>query len=309
MREIRTMSCSLCNGTGWKHVDHDGRTAVTRCDCWRATLADKLLEDARIPRRYQHCDLDHFVTYGNESLEQAVKQARWLVANYFQTTRGLFLLGQPGVGKTHLAVAVLKGIVQQHRVHGLFYDLSQLLRVIRSTYNPAVRTSESDVLVPVMTADLLVLDDLGREKTSEWVEETLNLIVNTRYNERRLTLFTSNYDIIDDADPDSLQARVGYRMYSRLHEMCELVHLSGADYRELPLNGGVDDLHALWKLRKRPRGRPAPAPAATKRPAAEDRGRDLPSRSTSQARARLSPEPPGVSIDLKWAGGKIETKK
>jgi DNA replication protein DnaC len=286
------MSCPLCHGTGWKHVERDGRSAVTRCDCWHATLADKLLQDANVPRRYQHCDLDHFVTYGNESLEQAVKQARRLVANYFETTRGMFLLGQPGVGKTHLAVAVLKGIIQTHRVHGLFYDLSQLLRVIRSTYNPAVKTSESEVLQPVMRADLLVLDDLGREKTSEWVEETLNLIVNTRYNERRLTLFTSNYDISDDVtDPDSLQVRVGFRMYSRLHEMCEFLHLNGADYRELPVNGGVDDLQALWKLRKRPRAAAAP-PAK------------LPSRSSSQARARLSPE----SIDLKWAGGKIESK-
>jgi DNA replication protein DnaC len=301
------MSCSLCNGTGWKLVERDGRSAVTRCDCWRATLSDKLLQEAQIPRRYQHCDLEHFVTYGNESLEQAVKQARWIVANYFQTTRGLFLLGQPGVGKTHLAVAVLKGIITQHRVHGLFYDLSQLLRVIRSTYNPAVRTSESEVLQPVMQADLLVLDDLGREKTSEWVEETLNLIVNTRYNERRLTLFTSNYDISNDlTDPDSLQVRVGARMYSRLHEMCEFLHLSGADYRELPLNGGVDDLHTLWKMRKRPRA--GSSTPAGKRSAPEDRGRDLPSRSTSQARARLSPESPGSgSIDLKWAGGKIET--
>src|SRR5262249_59105120 len=106
-------------------------------------------------------------TYGNESLEQAAKQARWIVANYFQTTRGLFLLGQPGVGKTHLAVAVLKGIISQHRVHGLFYDLSQLLRVIRSTYNPAVRTSASDGLLPGMQADLIVLDHLGRQQTSE----------------------------------------------------------------------------------------------------------------------------------------------
>jgi DNA replication protein DnaC len=296
------MSCPLCNGSGWKHVERDGRTAVTRCDCWRATLAEKLLLEAQFPRRYLHCDLEHFVTYSNESLEQAVKQARWIVANYFQTTRGLFLLGAPGVGKTHLAVAVLKGIITQHRVHGLFYDLSQLLRLIRSTYNPAVRTSESDVLLPVMKADLLVLDDLGREKPSEWVEETLNLIVNTRYNERRLTLFTSNYDISNDlTDPDSLQVRVGARMYSRLHEMCEFLHLNGADYRELPVNGGVDDLHALWKLRKRPRS----AATASRRPAAEERGRDLPSRSTSQARARLSSE----SLELKWAGGKIETKK
>jgi hypothetical protein len=77
---------------------------------------------------------------------------------------------------------------------GLFYDTRDLLRVIRSTYNPLVRTAEMDILRPVMDADLLVLDDLGAEKTSEWVEETMNLIVNTRYNERRHTIFTSNYE-------------------------------------------------------------------------------------------------------------------
>ena len=85
----------------------------------------------------------------------------------------------------------------------IFYDTRDLLRVIRSTYDPVVRTTEIEVLRPVMTADLLVLDDLGAEKTTEWVEETLNLIVNTRYNERRVTIFTSNYpDIPDETDTE-----------------------------------------------------------------------------------------------------------
>ena len=84
---------------------------------------------------------------------------------------------------------------------GLFYDVRDLLRVIRSTYNPVVRTAEMDILRPVMEAELLVLDDLGAEKPSEWVEETMNLIVNTRYNERRPTIFTTNYeDLPDEAD-------------------------------------------------------------------------------------------------------------
>ena len=83
-----------------------------------------------------------------------------------------------------------------------------------------------------MQAELLVLDDLGAEKTSEWVEETLNLIVNTRYNERRVTIFTSNYpDTPDEEDPNTLLCRVGTRMRSRLHEMCEFLVL---DARRLP---------------------------------------------------------------------------
>ena len=118
-----------------------------------------------------------------------------------------------------------------------------------------------------MNADLLVLDDLGAEKTSEWVEETMNLIVNTRYNERRLTIFTSNYlDIPDDTDPNSLLFRIGHRMRSRLHEMCEFVEMDGADYRELPAERrrrrpghDVEERRKTLPHRARP---PGPRPAA-----------------------------------------------
>ena len=144
----------------------------------------------------------------NESLERAVAQARQVAERFPVVSKGLLLEGQPGVGKTHLAVAVLKQVVQATGARGLFYDTRDLLRVIRSTYDPSTRTTELQVLQPVMRADLLVLDDLGAEKTSEWVEETMNLIVNTRYNEKRLTIFTSNYlDIPDVEDPNSLLCR------------------------------------------------------------------------------------------------------
>ena len=89
--------------------------------------------------------------------------------------QGLFLDGPPGIGKTHLAVAVLKQVIRTTGARGIFYDTRDLLRVIRSTYNPVTKTAEMDMLRPVMKADLLVLDDLGAEKTSEWVEETMNL--------------------------------------------------------------------------------------------------------------------------------------
>src|SRR5690606_34042284 len=130
-------------------------------------------------------------------------------------------------------------LVAARGAHGVFFDTRDLLRLIRSTYDPVVRTTELDVLRPVMEADVLVLDDLGAEKTSEWVDETLNLIVNTRYNQKRLTLFTSNFvDDLDASVPDSLVFRIGIRMRSRLHEMCDFLDLDGAGYRELPVNGG-----------------------------------------------------------------------
>ena len=278
------MPCPLCDDTGWKPIDDHGVRRVVRCDCWRERIVHDRLGDANIPKRYLHCTFENFTAY-NESLEQAVAKARH-VADSFPVSRGLLFEGQPGVGKTHLAVAVLKQVIETAGVRGLFYDTRDLLRIIRSTYDPSIRTTELEVLRPVMTADLLVLDDLGAEKTSEWVEETMNLIVNTRYNERRLTVFTSNYQDFPEelAEPNSLIFRIGHRMRSRLHEMCEFLQMDGADYRELPVNGGVDDLMTLWKRRKKA---------------------ELPNRAGRQARAHLrEPAARDGRTDLKWPGGR-----
>jgi DNA replication protein DnaC len=281
------MPCAQCDDTGWRSVedDHTGVRRVVRCECWRDRLGQTRLADARLPRRYQHCTLENFTAY-NESLQRAINQARRMADAFPAIDRGLFFEGQPGVGKTHLAVAILKRVIEGAGARGLFYDTRDLLRVIRSTYDPSIRTTELEILQPVMRADLLVLDDLGAEKTSEWVEETMNLIVNTRYSEKRATIFTSNYeDIPDDADPNSLLFRIGYRMRSRLHEMCEFIILDGADYREMPSNGGVDDLVTMWKMRKKG---PLPSPRGAGR----------------QARAQLKEPVRDSRADLKWPGGR-----
>lgn len=206
--------------------------------------------------------------------------------------KGLLFVGRPGVGKTHLAIGCLKLIIQRTGARGLFFDTRELLRKLRETYDPVVQATEASVLQPVLESELLVLDDLGAEKTSEWVEETLNLVVNTRYNQRRPTLFTTNYPIKAIADgkhAETLIERVGFRMQSRLYEMCDLLELDGPDYRELGPNPSVESLTRLQKQG-----------SATHRVLPSPGGR-------SQARARLRRGE--TAPEIKWPGGRAGTDR
>ena len=274
------MACAICDDTGWKTIEVDGVERVTRCDCTGEKAAAQRLRQTRLPPRYQKCSLDNFVTYQNEELLRAVTSARRFAAAFPVAQKGLMLIGPPGIGKTHIAVSVLRDVVQRTGASGLYYDTRALLKDIRNTYNPVTHTAEMDVIRPVMEAELLVLDDLGAERLTDWVEETMSLIVNTRYNERRATIFTSNYEDIPD-DVNSLLVRVGFRLHSRLREMCEFLEYDGADYRNLPPNAGAEDLFMQWKAQPR---------------------RKLPARTQGQARAQL--RAPREKVDLKWSGGR-----
>jgi len=279
------MACDVCEGTGWKAVEQDGVRRMERCDCWREEFIRRRLAQAGIPRQYEHCDLSNFIIYPNEKLLRAVAGVKKFAEAFPVVDKGLFLIGPPGIGKSHLAVAAMKEAVLRTGARSLFYPVPELLKLIRSTYDRVARMAEMDVLKPVLEADLLVLDDLGAEKTSEWVDETLNLVVNTRYNERRPTIFTSNYEDEEQSERgDTLVERVGGRVYSRLHEMCEFLEFGGVDYRRFaPPNATSDDLASLWQQQQMKRKSGLPRPH-------------------SQARAQLK-----GSADLKWPGGRAGT--
>jgi DNA replication protein DnaC len=279
------VTCPICDDTGWKTIDVDGVARVSRCECVRDKATERRASEARIPPRYQRCTLDNFVTYQNEELLRAVSTARRFAEAFPVVQKGLMLIGPPGIGKTHIAVAVLRDVIRRTGARGLYYDTRALLRDIRTTYNPQLQLAEMDVIRPVMDAEILVLDDLGAERLTDWVEETMSMIVNTRYNERRPTIFTSNYeDIPDEGELNSLLVRVGFRLHSRLREMCEFLEYDGPDYRGLPPNAGADDLYNLWKAQPR---------------------RKLPVKTTGQARAQLrGPKVHTDKVDLKWSGGR-----
>lgn len=283
--------CPDCRGTGWSMRTVDGTRRAERCGCWRVGVAEQMLARARIPARYARCDFSTFVTYDNEKLQRAFRKAGEFAATFPAVDKGLLFIGPSGIGKTHIAVSVLREVVLKG-IRGVYYDTRTLLSTIRSTYNPVTRASEAEVLDEVMGAELLVLDDLGAERLTDWLEETMHLVVNTRYNERRPTLFTTNYEDVSEQEMDSLCVRVGYRLLSRLREMCEFLEYDGPDYREFDHPPTAESLFQRWKIRPSRDGGPSPSPA----------GR-LPKRTSTRARARI----PEGQLDLGWAGGKAGT--
>ena len=235
--------CPICGGSGWKDVGSGHDRRVTRCDCLLRTQAKHLLQAAEIPARYRDCDFSTYQTNGTDGLAATKLKIQSWASQYPLDRSGLLLIGPSGVGKTHLAVAALKELTGKG-LHCLFCDYRELLKQIQNSYNPSVQTTELDLLRPVFETDIVLLDDLGAVKPSEWVWDTVSIILNTRYNEKRTTLITSNFLDGPSASADgtvgprrsareeTLGDRVGERMRSRLFEMCSLVLVNGKDYRQ-----------------------------------------------------------------------------
>jgi DNA replication protein DnaC len=262
--------CSLCEGSGLRIVEQDGRQVARPCECRVERRAARMLERSAIPKRHAHCSFENYETKfagADRTLWAAHMRAERFVEGYLVETSGtgtgLMFVGSPGVGKTHLAVSVLRGLIEKCGVTGLFCDYRDLLKKVQDSYNPSVAATEMQILRPVFEAEVLVLDDLGASKPSEWVWDTVAHILNTRYNDRRTTIITTNF--ADEAplgievqsaqvtisnasglEPstqagkdaraamrkETLGDRIGERMRSRLHEMCVVVGVYGADLRQ-----------------------------------------------------------------------------
>ncbi len=224
----------------------DGRRLAEPCECQHERRVALLRQRTRIPARYAACTLESFRPA--EGLQLAFEKAQRFVDVYpaVEAGTGLLFTGPIGVGKTHLATAILQKLTAEKGAPGLFCDYRELLKQITNSYNSRVDVTELEVLQPVFETELLVLDELGAAKPTDWVWDTVALILNTRYNDKRTTIITTNYPNLRAGGgldggqlPQPRQAmreetlgdRIGDRMWSRLQEMCVPVEMRGADYR------------------------------------------------------------------------------
>lgn len=221
--------CQLCFDTGMEVVPGKG---ARRCACRVSSAATTFADAARVPSRYAACSLQNYLpSQGNGSQLRALNLSYRLVKDYPAVERGLLFAGPVGVGKTHLAAAILRGL-HEKGVPTLFCEFGALLREIQDSYHYAAPASELKLLTPVYQAEALVLDELGAVRPTDWARDTVMQIIGSRYNERRLTIFTTNYfDVRRAANEETLEDRVGVRVRSRLYEMCQTIIVDGDDYR------------------------------------------------------------------------------
>ena len=250
-------ACPRCGESGYVLVPTPGGHVAQPCACKHLDQRIGVFNQIGIPSAVAHSSFDNFKPWSHD--HAAAKAASEDLARKFRgdkPTKGVLLYGRPGAGKTHLLCATLRWLALEKGVSGRYVEFMLLLSDIKRGFDAG--RSPMDVLAPLIKVPVLAIDELGKERGTEWERSMLDELISRRFNSGLTTLFATNYFLSDDQLPKdvrqggpgqvvrtrtpefgreaehlTLRQRVGDRIYSRLNEMCLFVKLDpGHDLRK-----------------------------------------------------------------------------
>jgi len=197
---------------------------------------ERLFDQSRLGKRFRERTFETFEIrdYNKKALEIALDYAKNF-DSHKEKGEGLFITGGYGVGKTHLAAAIANYLISNGIATVIFGNVTTLLGRIRHTYSDGSQYEEQQVMKELYDVDLLIIDDLGKEKPTEWVEEKLYTVINERYENYRPIVVTSNLEL------EEIEQRLencGGAIVSRIIEMCRGIKIVGPDFRKEKLTRG-----------------------------------------------------------------------
>lgn len=230
-------NCPRCQGSGWIFKTIEEQEVVIRCTCDEETRSERFALRSGIPPLYENASTENFVLpkdnpIAHRSLASVMLTVRTYAREFPVVDKpGLLFIGETGVGKTHLAVAALNALIQRG-LEGVFFDYQTLLDRIRSGYDRSSGSMDKEAYRLALDCEILLLDDLGAHRVTDWVEDTVASIITHRCNYRKPIIVTTNLPAPgreSNKAKDSLSDRIGARAWSRLNEMCKLIEMPAID--------------------------------------------------------------------------------